>query len=264
MHIYQPYFRSVFGRSAYGRRSSSKSVGKCLHQADKSERCNFTQLLHNNSSCVGVLWDQAWTALFKTRQTLVGSHIPALNFWGQVAARLKEPPSFWMRDPTELCGTSDFQSTSPDLWKIWFACGVSFIHLSFCWAVLVKKIDPHLMFTSIKRRKHVGGVSFAVIVMSVRHDETLPSQPSLLWATAVESPLMTSRKKSAGLLWVSQVYPFKWKLLLYTSCTEYVGVTKTSCSYQCLRSIPKLFVLDHDKPEHFKIKITMSHFSINT
>lgn len=98
------------------------------------------------------------------------------------------------------------------------------------------------------------GVSFAVIVISVRHDDTLPTQPSLLWATAVESPLMTSRKKSAGLLWVSQVYPFNWKQLLYTSCAEYGGVTKVSCSYQCLRSISKLFVLGRDKPEHFKIK----------
>lgn len=36
-----------------------------------------------------------------------------------------------------------------------------------------------------------------------------PSVFPLLRATAVESPLMTSRKKSAGLLWGSQVYPRK-------------------------------------------------------
>lgn len=89
---------------------------------------------------------------------------------------------------------------------------------------------------------------------SGRREDTLPSPPSWLWATAVESPLMTSRKKSAGLLCVSHVYPVKQKVLLNVSCADYGGVAKTSFSYQCLRSTPTLSVPVRGKPERFNIK----------
>lgn len=71
--------------------------------------------------------------------------------------RFKQPPFFWMRLLTKLCGPSEFEITS-DFRKFWFTCGVSFIHFSFCWGVLVKNVDHDLMFTSIKRRKHLRGV----------------------------------------------------------------------------------------------------------
>lgn len=194
---------------------------------------------------------------FQTQpQTLEGIPISALNLRGKAAAgRFKQPPFFWMRELTKLCGPSEFKITSPDFWKIGFAWG--FIH-SFIYLFVAggkgscQKPWPWLQVYKHQEQKTCNRYKY--LLQSVRHDDTLPSQPSLLWATAVESPLMTSRKKSAGLLWVSQVYPIKWKLLLYTSCADYGGVTKMSCSYQCLRSMPKLSVLDRDKPEHFKIK----------
>lgn len=159
-----------------------------------------------------------------------------------------------LRDLTKLCRPSDFKKYVCWLLKN-LICLEGRIHsFIFLWGLLVKNVDHDFMITSIKRRNHETCESFAVIVTSFRQNNTLPSQPSLLWATAVASPLMTSRKKSAGLLWVSQVYPVKWKLLSDTSCADCGGVIKMPSSYQCLRSNPKRWVLDRDKPKHLKTK----------
>lgn len=102
---------------------------------------------------------------FQTQpQTLEGIPISALNLRGKAAAgRFKQPPFFWMRELTKLCGPSEFKITSPDFWKIGFAWRVSFIHLSIFLLrggrVLVKNLDHDFKFTNIKSRKHVIGIN---------------------------------------------------------------------------------------------------------
>lgn len=80
------------------------------------------------------------------------------------------------------------------------------------------------MISSFKKRGNIYMLFMPFLLLwshtvRVTH-KTLPSQPSPLSSRAAMSPLMMSRKKSAGLLWVSQVYPFKWKHVLYRSCAD--------------------------------------------
>lgn len=101
-------------------------------------------------------------------------------------------------------------------------------HLGYLVVKQQKWLSPkqnciHYDDSSFKKRGNIYRLFMPFLLLwshtvKVKH-ETLPSQPSLL-ATAVMSPLMMSRKKSAGLLWVSQVYPFKGKHALYRSCAD--------------------------------------------
>lgn len=238
LNKYQPQFRAVFGRSSFWLQKQ-----QCLWVNVS------TRLGHLN---IAILF-----RFCTTMQTVLGS--PGIRR----EQPFSKPATNWWNSHLSC----ELEGSNQTLQAIWLKkkyvdwllknliCLEGLIHsFIFLWGLLVKNVDHDFMITSIKRRNYETCESFAVIVTSFRHNNALPSQPSLLWATAVASPLMTSRKKSAGLLWVSQVYPVKWKLPSDTSCAHYGGVIKTSSSYQCLRSNPKRWVLDRDKPEHLKTK----------
>lgn len=101
-------------------------------------------------------------ALFQTQpQTLDVIHILALRLWGRTAVdRVNQPPFFWMRDQTDICGPSDSKVTSP-FTNLIFLEGFTHSFIFLLRVFLSKNLSMILCLKASRKKKPklVGGVN---------------------------------------------------------------------------------------------------------